>query len=986
MKITSPFYLRFIFIAVLAAAMGFMPLVSSAQGTTSVTQTSLSFGPQAPNTTSAPQTVMLKVTSGSVFVSGISVTGANAGDFAASSCPLPATLTAPGSCTVTVTFTPPDGGPRSAVLKFLGSDSVLLESVALSGGTSVIKVYDSLRINPSLPNTATWPGTAIRSNTLNLSCPASPTAKLSSSADGTGFIFQDNYMRVSNPRTETSGRNVCTGGDVNVSGGVQGTNCFQLPYESAVTQFAGQDPDQASFAGGGPGSFLTQYGVAPLDISSLLGSGDQAVTIELVDAGGFLGASTINLVTSCTVNSAQPGGTIAGDPITADDTDSQTQTFTFNPSAGQLIQFSTNYATAFAADTAVLQNNTIPTVKDVGIPQSQFAAFVAGTSAAPAVCMRVTGEVDPGTGETLCKGFLIQCTNAISASPSGDGCPQSTTRNLLFEAQFDSPDAPKGVNILPNYAAGTGPGILMGSDSWTTASNCVLVGPEAGNLCPQNTMTEFKVDFTVSGATTRGTNSLFVPVLNMPLPSTQATVSSANAAGWQSGGTASVNFAASPATYTPTVTLPANNFLAAPIYSVTYGVSAAADPLPDSTFPVPGDQTLFNAGTSPVFGTPLCTATPGGTFNPPPALIAGLNEGLYQLHYFATDCSSTEELKFTFTPDPDKNWASFKSVLFGVDNTPPAASCTVPATGVWYNHNVTVGCSASDNLSGFAPAINGIAGSLTRTFSAATTVAPGGVNPAATIPAQTVADLAGNSVSVGPYAFMIDLQAPVITGPTLSPSASGNTYTVGQVVKVTYSCSDGSGSGLASCSGPLPSGSNIDTSAAAAGTHTFTVVSTDVAGNAATPRSVTYTVVLGSADVAVATLVSPVVKTGANLTYLTGVVNLSSTAASGVVVTNPLPAGTTFVSAIFANVSCTVLGCTAMPTVGTPCTFASNTVTCNVGNVASIRGLTGVAVKLVVKVTQTAGKTVTNTVTAATGTTDPQPRNNTFKTTTLVTK
>ena len=72
-----------------------------------------------------------------------------------------------------------------------------------------------------------------------------------------------------------------------------------------------------------------------------------------------------------------------------------------------------------------------------------------------------------------------------------------------------------------------------------------------------------------------------------------------------------------------------------------------------------------------------------------------------------------------------------------------------------------------------------------------------------------------------------------ITTPT-----QGATYTLGQAVAASYSCTDVD-SGVASCEGPVANGANIDTSTT--GTKTFTVNATDKAGNT-NSVSHTYTV------------------------------------------------------------------------------------------------------------------------------------------------
>jgi hypothetical protein len=78
----------------------------------------------------------------------------------------------------------------------------------------------------------------------------------------------------------------------------------------------------------------------------------------------------------------------------------------------------------------------------------------------------------------------------------------------------------------------------------------------------------------------------------------------------------------------------------------------------------------------------------------------------------------------------------------------------------------------------------------------------------------------------------ITYTVPDTTAPTISittPSANAG-YALGASVTAAYSCADETGgSGLASCAGPVASGSPIDTSSL--GVHTFTVTATDQAGN-----------------------------------------------------------------------------------------------------------------------------------------------------------
>jgi hypothetical protein len=103
----------------------------------------------------------------------------------------------------------------------------------------------------------------------------------------------------------------------------------------------------------------------------------------------------------------------------------------------------------------------------------------------------------------------------------------------------------------------------------------------------------------------------------------------------------------------------------------------------------------------------------------------------------------------------------------------------------------------------------------------------------------------GGFDSVGPlsagYVAAFDIGAPPTA--SISSPTPGATYTRDQTVLASYSCADPDGAAdVASCSGPVPPGSPIDTSTT--GMHVFTVSATDQAGQGGI-RTVTYTVADG---------------------------------------------------------------------------------------------------------------------------------------------
>jgi hypothetical protein len=581
--------------------------------------------------------------------------------------------------------------------------------VALNGALGAFQLFTALNVNNSLFAGVTWdnntsPGNPVNSTSVALSCPASPTALLSSSPDGFGNVFQDNTIRVTNvissPASTVTTANVCYGGDQNFgqfTGFPAGTtNCFQAAYEGAAAGFIGDNPD-VTVIGEGEGAtpFVNVYGVQRLDLMSppdvgdsgpifpaVLVPGSQTLKVELLDAGGLLGAATLHLVTNCTASGVTTGGTIVAPPLDKDSPGSLNPTFPFNNTNGQHIQFAANYLNS--ENTTLFVPNTVPQVADTAVPPASFAALVHGTSAGPAVCMRFNGELD-ASNQPQCKAFTLTCI--IGTGPaSGTNCPQSTVRNILFKATFDSIDTPTAQNQI---ALDTGPGLVMGTDNWVaSATNCTFEagGPLVNQLCPQDALTQFVGGDPIAGGTTRTTNSTFIPVLNMPLPITLPVVTSANFLGcffptvlpcWQKSPSVSVKFFASPAIYPFFNPLPANGFMPAPIQSVTFGTNpaTAVPSVPDTTYAVPHDIELDNAGSCPLVPGGIFT-TNNTTITHDTATQLPFTEGRYILHFFATDCAATEELKFRVNSNPTANWASFKTVKLNIDLHAPTITVT----------------------------------------------------------------------------------------------------------------------------------------------------------------------------------------------------------------------------------------------------------------------------------------------------------------------
>lgn len=216
-------------------------------------------------------------------------------------------------------------------------------------------------------------------------------------------------------------------------------------------------------------------------------------------------------------------------------------------------------------------------------------------------------------------------------------------------------------------------------------------------------------------------------------------------------------------------------------------------------------QITFSAtGAQPIASTIVAGAT---------ASVNITSEGVTVISYFATDNAGNVE--------------ATRTLAIQLDKTPPAFNCGSP-DGAWHAGDVTIACTAGDGGSG-------LDSNSPANFTLVTSVPPGTETAVAFTNSRTLCDIAGNCSVAGPVGpNKVDKKPPQIT--IAAPAATS--YKVNQAVASSYSCVDG-GSGVATCAGPVPSGSNFDT--ASAGAKTFAVNATDNVGNASS-QSVSYSV------------------------------------------------------------------------------------------------------------------------------------------------
>lgn len=251
--------------------------------------------------------------------------------------------------------------------------------------------------------------------------------------------------------------------------------------------------------------------------------------------------------------------------------------------------------------------------------------------------------------------------------------------------------------------------------------------------------------------------------------------------------------------------------------SVTIKIDRTPPTVTASISPLnPAATGWYNQSTGAPTVTFTCTDSGSGVVSCPPPVVLG--EG------------ANQTISSGIVFDQAGNAAvPVKITGINVDLTPPTivASITpgVASTG-WYNIATgppTVSFTCSDGLSGLA-----------GPCPAAVLVTSQGPNQTVS---RSVSDVAGNTATATQTGINVDTVAPSIL---ITMPANNGTYILKASVASGYSCTDSiPGSGAPTCVGPVPSGSNFDTSTV--GPHTFMVTATDPAGNTTVLKS-TYTV------------------------------------------------------------------------------------------------------------------------------------------------
>jgi hypothetical protein len=474
-------------------------------------------------------------------------------------------------------------------------------------------------------------------------------------------------------------------------------------------------------------------------------------------------------------------------PITINQPLQPTQTnFNYTPTLSAISDYSQS-GLGSGSFTGVVMQGTVQSITD-----AQFATLVSNTPFQGSTCQ----HQDTGSGNYACVLTTDLCTTSSNGSASGANCPNTGTNALIIVSNT--------YNIDPTQKPIVNPGYIMGSDSALTCEN-------QDNVCKGlvNIFTSISGDIATSNGRTNNFNSTLIPILGVVQPNTTPSTAPPLNQGWTNGG----------------VTLKFNSVDMVPGNNLN----------PPSPLPTVSNITYSATGVN--LPTPASGTLPGQNGS---IFIPGTAQGATTVTFYGTDSAGTIE---TITTNSG-NQVSTASPTFTimVDTIPPTANCVGPnpAPTGWQLNDVLYNCTANDNAGG-----SGLANSSQPNFTLTTGV-PIGTETTLSIPAVTISDVAGNSTTQGPFGpFQVDKKAPVISGPTISPSVP----TYGQPVNANYSCTDG-GSGVVLC-GPAGSATIPATPSTgllsslvdgSVGTHTVTINAQDAVGNQSAPSMVTYTV------------------------------------------------------------------------------------------------------------------------------------------------
>jgi hypothetical protein len=451
----------------------------------SLSPSSLSFGSQTVGTTSAAKSSTLTNTGNAALtISGMSVTGTNAGDFAQSS-NCPGSLAAGASCSISVTFTPGASGSRSASVSIADNASGSPHTLALSGtGASAPPPAPAVTLSPtSLSFGSQQVGTSSSSKSLTLTNSGNAALTISSIA-----VSGSNAADFA--QTNTCGSTLAAGASCSASVTFSPSATGSRSAGLTVTDNASGSPHTATLSGTGtsappppaPGVTLSptslSFGSQQIGTSSvpapvtLTNSGTAALTISGIAVSGTnpgdfgwtttcpTSPSTVPAGASCSVSvTFSPSATgsrsaslritddASGSPHTAALSGTGSSTSPPPGPAVSLTPGSLTFGTQAIATTSAAQSSTL---KNTGSgPLTITSMSMTGSN--PTDFARTT--TCPLSPSTLAAG--ASCTISATFTPSASG-----TRTASVSITDDASGSPHQLSLT-----GTG-GTIASAFNW----------------------------------------------------------------------------------------------------------------------------------------------------------------------------------------------------------------------------------------------------------------------------------------------------------------------------------------------------------------------------------------------------------------------------------------------------------------------------------------------------------------------------------------
>jgi hypothetical protein len=449
----------------------------------SLSPTSLDFGGRAVGSTSAAQTSTLTNTgTAALTISSIVLTGTNAGDFAQSNdCPnSPATLAVGASCTISVTFSPSQGGVRTAGVTVTDDAATSPQTIGLSGsgqapavtltptsltfgsqltGTTSTAQSSTLRNSGAAPliiSSVVVTGANAADFTQTNDCPTAPATLPANAACTVSVTFSPSAAGTRTASVSFTDNAT----DTPQTLGISGTGSAPAPallLSPSSLAFGSQRVGTTTAA---QTTTLTNAGTGPLAISSIgvtgANAGDYAQTNTC--------PSTLAVNASCTISvtfsPTAPGSRTAGLTVIDNATGSPhgvSLTGTGTAPAVTLSPTSLSYTTQTVGTTSAAKTSTLTNSGSAPLAISSIA--VGGANAGD---FSQTNNCPIG-GSTLAAG--ASCTISVTFSPTAAG-----TRSATVSVTDDASGSPQTLALSGTAAV---PGTVTFDKSLGTKSDNV---------------------------------------------------------------------------------------------------------------------------------------------------------------------------------------------------------------------------------------------------------------------------------------------------------------------------------------------------------------------------------------------------------------------------------------------------------------------------------------------------------------------------------